>query len=89
MWYILAQSVDGLRRSADQNLFIAELIAWGACAIIPLMLFYNAYKTLKNGFTINKITLHGTPAKVVAAILVLAGIGVIVVGVMVLPNFSF
>ena len=87
---ILSQSANELIHSADQDLAVAELIAWGVCALVPLLLFYHAFRTLRHGFKIGRNTvLKGTAARVAAAILVLAGIGVSIVGLLVLPEAAY
>lgn len=90
MWYVFAQDADDLLRSAQSEHSWGALLVQAVCVLVALMFFYGAYTTLKKGFKLTESkTLEGAPAKVVAGILALLGVGIIVFGIAFLPGLAF
>ena len=77
-------------RSAHEHHATGVLLAQCACGIVAIAFFYGALTTLRKGFKISESkTLDGGPAKVIALILCLVGIGIVGFAVFKLPDLAF
>ena len=83
------KKVDELMQSAKESQSIAVLAVQVGAVFIGVALLWGAYSTATNGLVISKEKrIEGTPARILAAFLAMAAIGLAIAGVLYAPSLG-